>query len=224
VPRRRAYHGGMPTDSMPLVRHERAALADDLVSFGPDAPTVIDEWDAAALLEHLILRESRQDLMIGPALPIGPLADRSYAALRRLQERTWAERVQMFRSGPPRFSPMRLADPLVNTVEYLVHHEDLRRARPGWEPRELTPEQDRELWKHLRLMARMLVRADVDVTLVSALGGIRVGAKDPIGSVRVHGTPTELVLWAFGRDRVARVRLEGDPEALLVLRRGDRGF
>ena len=26
---------------------------------------------------------------------------------------------------------------LVNTVEYFVHHEDLRRAQPGWTPREL---------------------------------------------------------------------------------------
>ncbi|PWH05738.1 TIGR03085 family protein [Brachybacterium endophyticum] len=214
----------MSTHPLPLARAERAALADDLVSFGPDAPTVIDEWDANALLEHLILRESRQDLMIGPSLPIGPLADRSYASLKKLQARTWADRVEMFRSGPPRLSPMRLADSLVNTVEYLVHHEDLLRGRPGWQPRELAPEHDRELFSQLRRMARALVRTDVDVTLVSGQGGIRVGTKDPIGSVRVHGSPTELILWAYGRDRVAKVRLEGDPEALLVLRRGQRGF
>ncbi|MBK0329991.1 TIGR03085 family protein [Brachybacterium sp. MASK1Z-5] len=214
----------MSPHSEPLARHERAALADDLVSFGPDAPTVIDEWDASALLEHLILREQRQDLMIGPKLPVGPIADRSYAALRRLQERTWADRVEMLRSGPPRFSPFRLVDSLANTIEYLVHHEDLLRARPGWEPRTLSEAHDQELWTHLKRMARPLVRTDVDVTLVSPLGGVRVPSKDPIGSVRVHGSPTELTLWAFGRDRVSRVRIEGDPEALLVLRRGDRGF
>ena len=50
-----------------------------------------------------------------------------------------AEIVERVRTGPPRWSPMRLdaVDRLVNTVEFFVHHEDVRRARPLWSPRAL---------------------------------------------------------------------------------------
>jgi uncharacterized protein (TIGR03085 family) len=207
-----------------LARRERRGLADDFVSFGPDAPTILDGWDASDLLEHLIIREQRQDLMIGPKLPVHALAERSEEALERLRESTWAQRVEKFRNGPPKLSPFRLLDAQLNGVEYLIHHEDLRRARPGWEPRELDADTTQEVWRRLKLMARMLIRADVDITLISSLGGIHVPAKDTLGSVRVTGQPLELLLWAWGRDRVAKVKLEGDGDALFVLREGNRGF
>ena len=57
-----------------LVVSERAALADDLVSFGPDAPTILDDWNAQDLLEHLILRERRPDLLVGPHIPLPAIA------------------------------------------------------------------------------------------------------------------------------------------------------
>lgn len=206
-----------------LAHRERLSLADDFVSFGPDAPTVLEDWNASELLEHLIVREQRPDLMVGPRIPVSVIADRSVQALQRLQAKTWAERVDLFRSGPPAISPFALLDTQANTIEYLVHHEDLLRARPGWEPRVLEPADDEEIWRRLSFMSKVLVRADVDITLVSQIGGIRVGAKDPVGSVRVYGSPTELTLWAFGRDRVAKVRLEGEPESLFALREGSRG-
>jgi uncharacterized protein (TIGR03085 family) len=207
-----------------LAQHERLALADDFISFGPDAPTILDDWDASDLLEHLIIREQRQDLLIGPKLPIGTIAERAEAALEQFRERTWASRVEQFRSGPQRFSPVRLLDAQMNGVEYLVHHEDLLRAHPGWEPRELDDATQQEIFSKLKLMARLLIRADVDVILVSPLGGVRVTAKDPLGSVRVSGDPLELLLWAWGRDRVAQVSVSGDTESVIALRGAKRGM
>jgi len=211
---------------VPFVRREREALADDLVGFGPDAPTILDGWSAAELLEHLLVREHGVLAAAAARSPLAPLRRRGQEALASFAELTWAQQVAIFRAGHRRLSPLHAADRAMNTVEYLVHHEDLRRARPGWEPRALPEADDREVWKHLGLMSRLLIRAGVDVVLVGPSGGLRVPARggESHGSVRVHGAPTELLLWAFGRDRVARVRLEGEADALLALREADRGF
>jgi len=206
-----------------LVTSERAALADDFISFGPDAPTILD-WDAQGLLEHLILRERKPHLLLGSNVPVSAISDWSDQERAKLRDEDWADQVERFRAGPSRFSPVRGLDTLMNTGEYFVHHEDLRRARPGWEPRDLGEPAERELWSLLKRMARMLVRAKVDITLVSPQGGLRVRAKGAEGSVRVHGPASELLLWAFGRDRVARVDVEGDPAAITVLNRGERGI
>ena len=45
-------------------------------------------------------------------------------------------------SGPPLFSPFKLLDPFVNVAEMFIHHEDVRRAVTGWEPRELDDGDD----------------------------------------------------------------------------------
>lgn len=207
-----------------LVAAERASLADDFVSFGPDAPTILDGWDAQDLLEHLIIREHRPDLLVGSQVPVGAVTDWVEAERAKLRELDWADQVARFRAGPKRFSPVRGVDALMNTGEYFVHHEDLRRARRGWEPRELGEQAERELWSVLKRMARMLVRADVDVTLVAPQGGLRIRTRGAQGSVRVHGKLSELLLWVFGRDRVARVSVEGDRSALAVLQQGERGI
>lgn len=206
-----------------MVTRERASLSDDFISFGPDAPTILDGWDAQELLEHLILRERRPDLLVGPKVPVQAISEWAEQGRAKLVDLDWAHQVAIFRQGPGRFSPVRGLDGLMNTGEYFVHHEDLRRARQGWEPRTLGESAERELWGVLKRMARLLVRATVDVTLVSPQGGLRLPGKRDAGSVRVHGNASELLLWAFGRDRVARVQLEGEPEALLVLNRGQRG-
>lgn len=210
----------------PFVERERQALADDLVGFGPDAPTVLDGWSATELLEHLLTREHGVLAAVAARTPVPALQERGRAALASFGEMTWSQQVALFRAGHRRLSPLRAADPLMNTVEYLVHHEDLRRARPGWRPRELPAADQAVLWRSLRRMARLLIRGEVDLTLVSPLGGLRVPARrgEAAGSARVHGDPVELLLWAFGRDRVARVRIEGDSEALLALREAERGF
>lgn len=207
----------------PLVQRERAALADAFDAGGPTAPTVLPGWEAAELLEHLLVREQRPDLMIGPKLPVAPLARRAEEGLASLRALPWRERVQQFRSGPQKFSPVRVLDGLMNTVEYFIHHEDLRRARPDWEPRELTAEDQAQLWSGLKRMGRILVRADVEVTLVSPQGSVRIPSKKSLGAVSVHGSPSELVLWTFGRD-YAQVSVQGEDSAIRALGSAKRGI
>lgn len=209
--------------AVPLVQRERVALADALDAGGPGAPTVLPGWDAAELLEHLLLREQRPDLMIGPKLPVAPLARKAQEGLESLRALPWDQRVEKFRSGPQKLSPVRVIDGLMNTVEYFIHHEDLRRAQPDWEPRELPVTDQAQLWAGLKRMGRMLVRADVEVTLVSPQGSVRIPSKKSLGAVSVHGSPSELVLWAFGRN-YAQISVQGEDAAIRTLGGAKRGI
>lgn len=108
----------------------------------------------------------------------GPLAGYTARALQRLARRvSFAELVQAFRTGPPRFSPFSLPrmDEMANTVEYFVHHEDVRRAAEGWTARELDPALSDELWARLKSGARFFLgKAPVGVELVrtDTAGGV----------------------------------------------------
>ncbi|EYT50506.1 TIGR03085 family metal-binding protein [Brachybacterium muris] len=211
------------TRAVSLVQRERAALADALEAGGPTAPTVLPGWEAADLLEHLLLREQRPDLMIGPKLPVPPLARKAQEGLEGLRALPWADRVEKFRSGPQKLSPVRVLDGLMNTIEYYIHHEDVRRAQPDWEPRTLSAEDQAELFTALKRMGRMLVRADVEITLMSPQGSIRIPAKKTSrGAVSVQGNPSELVLWTFGRDD-AQVSVQGEDSAIRALENAKRG-
>ena len=129
-----------------------------------------------------------------------------------------------FRRGPGPLSPVGRLDALSGQAELLIHHEDLRRAQDGWEPRRSEPERDRAAWRATGLMAPLAMRIRAEVTLVSPLGGRRLGSRRAQGSLRVHGEPLELLLWVTGRDEVARVRIHGDEAARRALAEGRRGL
>ena len=58
-------------------------------------------------------------------------------------------------SGPPLYSPLKLLDPVANVAEMFIHHEDVRRAQPGWEPRVLESALAGSLRRTLPLMGRL---------------------------------------------------------------------
>ena len=179
------------------------------------------------LAAHLVLREHRPDAGLG--LLGGPLAVHTRSVQRRLAGRTpYARLVQMFRAGPPRFSLFALpgADERANVVEYFVHHEDVRRAQPGWEPRKIDPGLTEVLWARLRMARLVLRKAPVGVELArddqpepGRPGGsrVRITAKARTPVVTVTGAPAELTLWALGRTAAARVRLDGGEDAIAAL-------
>jgi uncharacterized protein (TIGR03085 family) len=207
-------------------RQERLALCALLEDTGPDAPTLCAGWTTGDLAAHLVLRERRPDAAAG--VLGGPLARHTARVQRRIRERnTFSDLIQSIRTGPPRLSPMALPgmDERANTVEYFVHHEDVRRAVPGWEPRDLTQGESDELWRRLR-MARMLLRkAPVGVELARedtgqarANGDIfRITAKNATPAVTVIGSPAELTMWALGRTEAANVRFDGTEAAVSQL-------
>ena len=202
---------------------EREALAASFAALGPEAPTILPGWDAEDLLEHLVLRESVPHLIVGPRLP-GSLGRRAREARESRRDRPWTERVEDFRRGPGPLSFAGRMDRLSGQAELLIHHEDLRRGRRGWEPRRPDAERDRAAWRAVGLMAPLAMRVRADVTLVSPLGGRRLRSRGTEGSLRVHGEPLELLLWVTGRDEVARVRIHGDSGGRRALAAGRRGL
>ncbi len=158
----------------------------------------------------------------------GPLAGHTARVQRRIRQRhSYSDLVSAIRSGPPRFSVMALPgmDERANTVEYFVHHEDVRRAVDGWEPRELSLDESDMLWRRLR-MARMLLRkSPVGVELARDDGNpdaagdpvFRITAKNATPVVTVIGSPAELTMWALGRTSAANVRFDGTAAAVSKL-------
>jgi uncharacterized protein (TIGR03085 family) len=139
-------------------RDERLALAALLTEKGPDAPTLCEGWTTGDLAAHLVLRVSRPDAAAG--VMGGPLSGYTARTQDRLKSRkSFDELIEAFRSGPPRLSPFALPkmDEAANTVEYFVHHEDVRRAAEGWEPRDLDPGLSEALWGRLKGGARFFI-------------------------------------------------------------------
>lgn len=202
-------------------QQERIALCALLDETGPDAPTLCAGWTTGDLAAHLVVREHRPDAAAG--VLGGPLAGHTARVQGRLRGRApFADLVAMLRSGPPRFSPFGLPgmDERLNGVEYFVHHEDIRRAVPGWVPREIPAGHADALWRQLRASRRLLRRLPVGIELArddTSNGSLRLTAKNATPAVTVIGPPAELTMWAFGRTSAASVRLDGTEPALARL-------
>jgi uncharacterized protein (TIGR03085 family) len=112
-------------------------------------------------------------------------------------------------------------DERVNAVEFFVHHEDVRRAADGWEPRALGSGESDMLWGRLRMARFMLRKAPVGVELARDDGGpaasYRITARNATPAVTVVGSPAELTLWVMGRRAAARVRMDGIQAAVTKL-------
>jgi uncharacterized protein (TIGR03085 family) len=206
---------------------ERQALAETLATIGPDAPTLCAGWRTDDLAAHLVLREGRPDAAAG--ILAKPLAGWTKRVQDRSKDRTpYPSLVERFRSGPPTWSPTRLGavDEAANVLEFFVHHEDVRRAAPEWEPRKLDQEHEDELWRRLRGGVKLMFRkVPVGVTLVRTPNQLTVVAKPatPL-MVTVSGPVGELVLFCFGRKDAARVELSGDETAVARLQRAPLGI
>jgi uncharacterized protein (TIGR03085 family) len=210
-------------------RDERRALCSLLDKTGPDAPTLCEGWTTGDLAAHLVLRERRLDAAAGVAG--GPLAGYTARVQQRLRSRIpFPDLVRMIRSGPPALSVMALPgmDERMNAVEFFVHHEDVRRAGPGWEPRELGSGESDMLWHRLRMARFMLRKAPVGVELArddidtgtdtGADGAsYRITARNATPAVTVVGSPAELTIWVMGRRTAARVRMDGTQAAVTKL-------
>ncbi len=105
-----------------------------------------------------------------------------------------------------------------------MHHEDLRRAQPGWEPRQLTAADEDALWTALRLGGRYLTRAvavPLQLSRSDTDGTARLRRGDD--PVSIFGRPSELALFVFGRSQVSDLSFEGPEESIAALRAADLG-
>ena len=200
-----------------LARTERLALCDLLTEVGADAPTLCEGWTTFDLAAHLVVRERRPDS--GPGLVVSALAGWTERVRVGAKQRGYDRLVELVRNGPPAFSPFALpgADAAANTIEYFVHHEDVRRARPGWEPRVLAPEADEELWRRVTRGSRMGFRKVGAGVVLRRPDGATYEARAGSPAVTIEGAAGEIALFSSGRGAHARVELTGDPAALEAL-------
>src|SRR6478736_7622810 len=207
---------------MTAARRERHALVNTMRAVGPDAPTLCGDWTTRDLAAHLVLRERRPDAAAG--ILISKLAGYTERKQRQLAENTdWPDLLDMVASGPPVYSPFKLLDPLVNTTEMFIHHEDVRRAAPGWQPRELDGDLATALRRQVKLVARLsLSRAPASVSLTDADGRTLASiGKGP--QCRITGAAPELLLFLSGRD-AAEIEFSGDDDTVEQVRAARRAL
>ncbi|MGO4754819.1 TIGR03085 family metal-binding protein, partial [Streptomyces sp. 2MCAF27] len=139
-------------------RRERLLLADLLETAGSDAPTLCEGWTTHDLAAHLVVRERRADAAAG--LVLKPLAGRLDRVQAEFAAKPHEELIQLFREGPPRMSPfaVKQVDEAANTVEFYIHAEDVRRAQPDWQPREIDPVFADALWSRIERIAKTVGR------------------------------------------------------------------
>jgi uncharacterized protein (TIGR03085 family) len=212
-----------------VARSERHALCDTLSLLGDSAPTLCEGWSTRDLAAHLVMRESRPDGAAGVILP--PLAGYAARVQARIADTPWEDLISQVRSGPPRWSPLRwdLADRLANTVEFYIHHEDIRRAQHDWAYRPLDPALERELEAALRRIARLLCRKVKAGVILAITSTDASGAPAGTGAVRMitarkgsptailTGPPGELLLYLYGRSTQGAVQISGAPGAVTAV-------
>jgi uncharacterized protein (TIGR03085 family) len=202
---------------MPWVQVERRSLADTFATTDPEQPTLCDGWTVRHLLAHLVQRESQ---------PLDRLADQlsrpepgHEKRLGRLVDgaRTaegYEALLARFAGGPSRLSPFAWADEAVNFLEYVIHHEDVRRGGPSLPARTLPSKEQDAIWARLRQLSRLsFLRAPVGVTLALPSGQRQQVHRGEDGVV-LTGDPVELLLYASGRRQAAEIELTGAPDPL----------
>jgi uncharacterized protein (TIGR03085 family) len=205
-----------------VARLERAALCDLFEELGPDQPTLCEGWTTRDLAAHLVTRERRPDAAVG--ILVKPVSGFTEQVRSAAAKRPFEELIGQLRRPPfwtmAGFGP---TDRAVNTLEFFIHHEDVRRAQPDWEPRELDQVTSRALWHGVPGSARLALRKFRAGVEVNAPGfGTARGGNGP-AQVTLTGPPGELVMFLSGRQRAARVELTGPEELTAKLRRARLG-
>jgi uncharacterized protein (TIGR03085 family) len=208
-------------------RIEREKLCDLMLEVGPDAPTLCGDWTTRDLAAHLVVRERRPDGAVG--ILAKPFAGYAENVRKHEAQRDYAEIVERVRSGPPLLSPMRPAqiERFVNTIEYFVHHEDVRRGSDGWDVRELDADLIHDLRRPFGRGVKMLARkSPAGLTLhpdgEDAIVAKKAESDRPV--VTVTGPLGELVLFMYGRQDHTKVDIDGPADAAAAVRAAPFGI
>jgi uncharacterized protein (TIGR03085 family) len=205
-----------------LDARERRELCDLFEELGPDAPTLCEGWTTEDLAAHLVVRERHPTAAGGILIPA--LEQRTEQFMDREKASGYARLVDRVRNGPP-FGPFAVPGlrTLINLQEYVVHHEDVRRAN-GMGPRTDRRDLQDALWGNLRHGARFLLRKVKGAT-------VRLQRPDGDAVTTGHGPevvltaePVDLILYLFGRDAAAQVEITGDEGAKRILAESQRGI
>lgn len=197
---------------MSFASSEREKLAALLRELGPDAPTLLEGWRTRDLAAHLYVREQRLPWIAGAFVPA--LSKRLDREMEAAKSRPYEQTIADWLAGPNRLVGALFA--LANEGEHFLHHEDVRRAQAGAEPRELSLATQTKLLKLATRYGKLTLRkAPVPVILTPEdLPPVTLGESAGVAHkgdrvVRVFGAPAELLLWVTGRTTAAQVRVDG---------------
>jgi uncharacterized protein (TIGR03085 family) len=193
-----------------IAQSERAHLADLFDRVGPDSPTLCGDWSTRDLAAHLVVRERRPDAVLG--IVSRPFARHTESVQERLAEKPWPELVDKVRHRSPLL--VGSMDDAFNTTEFFIHHEDVRRAAPDWEPRPYDEHLERVMWRVLRSRGRAFFRRSPVGVVLQLPDGTSHVAANGTPSVTLVGPASELVLYAYGRAAHAQVEVMGDADTV----------
>ena len=202
---------------MTWVEAERAAFAVTFRAADPDAPTLCVGWSARHLCAHLVQREHAILRNVWDQVTTKTPGEERF--MRRLVDDAgtpdgYAALVDRFEAGPSRRSLMGRFDEALNLLEYVVHHEDLRRGSGPVPPRDLPAAELDEIWRRARpILKRAYRKAPVGVELAPD-GGAAMPVRSGPSAVTVAGSPLDLLLHAFGRRGAADVRVDGSSDGV----------
>lgn len=190
---------------MTLSQTERQSAIKLMRELGPAAPTLCSDWTVKDMAVHLYIRENH------PRAAAGILWGSAQSLLeektKQISKLDLAVLLERLESGS-RFAPLRWGDRWLNSVEYFVHHEDIRRAQPGMEQRQLSLAEQAELYQRIKFFAPLLLRKSHRPVVFEPTGLPRFVAHEVRGVAKagdqvatVRGAIGELTMWLFGRDK-----------------------
>lgn len=190
---------------------QKDRLCSALAAVEPGAPTLCEGWDAHDLAVHLWVL--KHDPASWPAMVLPPLRRVADERARRIRDRwPYAELVDRLRAEPGEIlcMPGDAREGHRHALgEYYVHTVDVTRANglPEDEPDAALQEA---LWKRVRVAAPALRFLNSPGLVLRRPTGesARVGRPPARPGTVVTGEPTELMVWAYGREDVATVSVE----------------
>lgn len=196
---------------MKWVDTERAALAAAFSAAAPDDPTLCVGWTTSHLLAHLVQRENNLFGNVADQISRRPPGEEKHLGklVATAQTRSGYDAlIRRLADGPPGWSPMNWAGEQLNLLEFVIHHEDVRRGGTDIPPpRQLPSEENRVIFQRLPTLAKLTYRrAPVGIVLATPDGDRQVVKKGD-QPVELLGTPIELALYVSGRQRAANVEL-----------------
>lgn len=206
---------------MQWMEFERSALVATARHVDPDQPTLCEGWTVRHLLAHLVQRQYqpvRFTVDLAGRRPPGKERFLSRLVATASSPDGYQHLVDRFARKGPRWHPLTWFGDRANLLEYVVHHEDIRRAAtPPAAPRVLPVDFQQAVWHQLLKMARVAFRSsDVGVVLRQPQGPSELVRRGP-DPVTVSGSPVELVLYAFGRRDAAQVHIDGSSASIARL-------
>lgn len=190
---------------------EQQALAATLREVGPEHDTLCAGWRSRHLAAHLYLRGHQPWQLLGLPGTAG-MDDLAQECTDVTRYEQVIDDFLVRPSWPWRVTQLGRMDELTNLVEYVVHHEDVRRAGDDpAPPRAVPPQMAEAIWSMFaRMSISFYLAAPVGVVLmVPGRPRLRVRVRPGGDPVRVVGEPVEQALYAMGRRDQAQIELRG---------------